>query len=145
MSRHTEVYHVITKLVHTRPEEDRSEAVEAARAWLNARSNGDVRTIARDALDAIDALLRALEGGTALDTLFDAREALAKYVQRGMGEDDGALRVNLPPSGGVTLLRHGQHFTIHDDELEEVRDAVNSRKREVRKRQRLHEKAKGSR
>jgi hypothetical protein len=40
----------------------------------------------------------------------------------------------------VTLVRGGQPFTIMDDELELVRDAVNTRKREVRKRERRESK-----
>lgn len=104
----------------------------------------DARVLARNALDALDALLSVVRGGEALEALVDAREALSHFAQRTPQKnsaDDRSLTVQLPALGGVTLMRGSRSFTIDDDELELVRDAVNTRKREVRKKERRRAKS----
>lgn len=100
-----------------------------------------VQGLAQQAINALDALLERLEGGEGLRVLIDARGALSVYVQRGAMQTDKELTVKASPVGGVTLVRSGQHFTINDEELELVREAVNVRKRELRKRERREAKA----
>lgn len=134
MNGHTDPYTIIAHLVNAWPSGASSPALDAARAWLKDRDTTDVRTIASDTLTLLDALLRALEGGAALDGLLSTREALVKYVNREPGQRaNDMLRAHFAPAGGVTLIRNGQHFTIGDEELEQVRDAVNTRRREMRK------------
>jgi hypothetical protein len=137
MSEHTDVYAIIANLVNEWPSEAApdSEALRAARRWLEAHNAHDPRPLAQETLASLDALLRALQGGAAFDALLNAREMLAGYIHHAPIRSD-ALNVKLAPSGGVTLVRNGQHFTIDDAELEAVRDAINERKREVRKLQR---------
>jgi hypothetical protein len=96
----------------------------------------DARALARDALAAMDALLTIVQGGPALEALVDARETLSNFANQKDSQDDRMLVVQQPALGGITLVRGGRSFTINDDELEQVRDAVNARKREIRKRQR---------
>lgn len=144
MERHNNVYTIITRLVEDWPAEaeQHSEALAEARAWLKNHKNNDVRTLARDTLEPLDRLLHTLEGGTAFDTLLNARAALTRYANRDAanpGEpshDNDTLTIKLTPAGGVTLVRKGQHLTINDEALEHVRDVINERRRELRKRQR---------
>ncbi len=96
----------------------------------------DARALARDALAAMDALLTIVQGGPALEALVDARETLSNFANQKDSQDDRMLVVQQPALGGITLVRGGRSFTINDDELEQVREAVNARKREIRKRQR---------
>jgi hypothetical protein len=132
-----DVYSIIAHLVHEWPTDasEDHEALHAAQKWLETHSHEDPRLLAYETLAALDALLRTLQGGAAVDALLAARKALLKYVSNQPGEEDG-LTAASGPSGGVTLRRGEQHFTIQDDELEQVRDAVNTRRREMRKRQR---------
>jgi hypothetical protein len=132
-----DIYSIIAHLVHEWPVEatENHEALHVAQQWLEAHNHEDPRLLAYETLAALDALLRTLQGGAAVDALLDARKALLKYVSNQPGQEDG-LHVDSGPSGGVTLRRGEQHFTIQDDELEQVRDAVNTRRREMRKRQR---------
>lgn len=97
--------------------------------------------LAQQALHAMDALLEKLHGGEGLRAFVEARGVLADYVQQGTIKPDKALQVQIPPVGGVTLVRGGQRFTINDDELEPVRESINVRRREIRKRERAAEKA----
>lgn len=145
MSTQRDVYNILARLVErleatSTHDEASQQIITEARDWLRQHSNRpdavDVRVLAQDVRDALDALLRALEGGKGQDVLRDARVALSRYVVPAPELSDETLRVQFPPSGGVTLARRGKHFTISDDELEQVRDAVNTRKREVRKLQR---------
>lgn len=132
-----DAYVILANLVASWPDETAASSPEldAARAWLQTRRTADIRTLARDTLGVLDLLLQRLQGGTARDLLFDTREALAKYVHYGApSPTDAALTVKLTPAGGVTLLRNGQHFTIDDDDLDQVREAINTRRREIRKR-----------
>ncbi len=92
-----------------------------------------VQQLAQRALNTIDALLSSIEGGEGLRPLIDARGVLSGFVHRQRPPHDAPLTTLMPPVGGVTLVRSGQHFTITDEELEQVRDAVNTRKRELRK------------
>lgn len=101
----------------------------------------NTREIAQQAINALDALFERLEGGEGFRTLVDARGALSVYIQSGVLPPDTSLAIKPSSVGGVTLVRGGQHFTINDDELEAVRDAVNARKREIRKRERRQAKA----
>jgi hypothetical protein len=103
--------------------------------------NSNVQELARRVLESLDALLQSVEGGEGLRVLVDARGVVSGYVQRGSFQPDKPLTVKPSSVGGVTLVRGGQHFTINDDELETVRDAVNSRKREIRKRERRESRA----
>lgn len=116
------------------------ETVAAAQTWLAQHRSkaSDVRGIALTARDALDVLLRALEGGRGLDVLRDARAAISRYItpMPVPENDDDSLSVHVVPTGGVTLTRRSRHLTIYDEELEAVRDAINERKREVRKLQR---------
>lgn len=96
----------------------------------------DARALARDALATMDALLSVVQGGKALEALVDAREALSNFAHSRDAQDDRTLTVQLPVMGGITLIRGGRSFTIHDSDLEAVREAINTRKREIRKRQR---------
>ncbi len=91
---------------------------------------------AQQALDALDAFLEKIHGGDGLRVLIEALQVLSSYVQQTKVPHVRALTAQLPPVGGVTLVRGGQPFAITDDELEMVRDAVNTRKREIRKRER---------
>ncbi len=97
--------------------------------------------LAQQALHAMDALLEKLSGGEGLRALVEVRGVLADYVQQGTIKPDKTLQVQIPPVGGVTLVRGGQRCIINDDELESVREAINTRKREIRKRERAAEKA----
>lgn len=145
MQRQSDVHTIIAHLVeawHARTEapENQPEALKEAQDWLQAHnSSHDPRTLAQDTLASLDTLLRALQGGMAMDALLDAREALAKYINREPGRED-RLSVRLAPSGGVSLIHGGRHLTINDDELDMVREAINTRKREVRKHQRRQHK-----
>jgi hypothetical protein len=132
-----DVYSIIARLVHEWPTEptENHEALHTAQEWLKTHNREDPRLLAYETLAALDALLRTLQGGAAVDALLDARKALLKYVSNQPGQEDG-LHVDFGASGGVMLRRGEQHFTIQDDELEQVRDAVNTRRREMRKRQR---------
>jgi hypothetical protein len=136
MDKRSEVYTLLERLVHEWPADaGRSESYEAARAWLAAHQHPEPHTLARETLESLDALLRALQGGVAMDRLLDAREALNRYIHREPPRQP-TLEVKLSPAGGVTLLRGGQHLTIADEDLDKVREAITVRKREVRKRQR---------
>jgi hypothetical protein len=136
MDRRSEVYTLLERLVHEWPAEARaSDAYAAAQTWLKAHEQPDPHTLARETLESLDALLRAMQGGVAMDRLLDAREAITRYIQREPPRQE-ALTVKLSPAGGVTLLRGGQHLTIPDGDLDQVREAITVRKREVRKRQR---------
>ncbi len=128
---------IIAHLVETyaADNEEARAALHEARTWLDAHASNDPRVLAQETLESLDALLRVLQGGTAVDALLQAREALKRYINRVPAESD-RLQVKFAPSGGVILQRNAQHMTIQDDELEQVRDAVNTRKRELRKRQR---------
>ncbi len=106
-----------------------------------SETNTNVQELARRVLDTLDALLQAVEGGEGLRVLVDARGVVSGYVQRGSFQPDKPLTIKPSSVGGVTLVRGGQHFTINDDELETVRDAVNARKRDIRKRERRETKA----
>jgi hypothetical protein len=103
----------------------------------------NAQELAQQALTALDGFLRAVEGGEGLRLLIDARGILAHYVQRGEGKPEVALTTKTSPLSGVTLMRGSQHFSIHDSELEIVRDAVNARKRALRKQERAEEKKRG--
>lgn len=98
-------------------------------------SPAQTRALAIETLAVLDRLLQTVEGGAALDALFDARQVLARFAAQ-TPPAPTPLAVKLPPTGGVTLVRNGHHFTIPDEDLEAVREAINERKREVRKRQR---------
>jgi hypothetical protein len=136
MDRRSEVYTLLERLVHEWPADARpNDAHAAAQAWLKAHEQPAPQTLARETLESLDALLRALQGGVAMDRLLDAREALTRYIQREPPRQE-SLTVKLSPAGGVTLLRGGQHLTIDDSDLDQVREAITVRKREVRKRQR---------
>jgi hypothetical protein len=136
MDRRSEVYTLLERLVNEWPAEARaSDAYAAAQTWLKAHEQPDPHTLARETLESLDALLRAMQGGVAMDRLLDAREAITRYIQREPPRQE-ALTVKLSPAGGVTLLRGGQHLTIPDGDLDQVREAITVRKREVRKRQR---------
>ncbi len=137
MQKHDDVATILARLIDSWPTSDHAppEVLDQARAWLADRRKGDVRTLAHDTLASLDVLLQALQGGGARDVLFDAREALARYVQHNYGPTDD-LTVRLPPSGGVTLVRGGRNMTIGDAEMEQVREAINERKREIRKHER---------
>jgi hypothetical protein len=103
----------------------------------------DARALARNVLASMDALLSIVQGGNALEALVDAREALANFAnQKDQPQDDRALTVQLPVMGGVTLIRGARSFTIDDEDLELVREAINTRKREIRKRERRESKSK---
>jgi hypothetical protein len=65
-------------------------------------------------------------------------------MQSGTLQPDKMLTTTTSSVGGVTLVRGGQHFTINDNELDIVREAINTRKRELRKRERLAAKASGN-
>ncbi|NJP06044.1 MAG: hypothetical protein HC837_10680 [Chloroflexaceae bacterium] len=95
----------------------------------------DAHALAREALQAIDLLMTTIQGGLALRSLVDARETLQSFVNKEQ-RSDKEVSVQYPTTGGVTLVRGNRFFTIDDHELEIVRDAVNTRKREIRKRQR---------
>ncbi len=96
----------------------------------------NARELAQQALQALDTLLHSVEGGGGWRLLVDARGALSGYVQQGAPPPDTALTVQPAATGGVTLVRGRQHFTITDEELEQVREEINARKRELRKRER---------
>lgn len=132
-----QMYTLLAQLVaeHPMQEPEPGTALAAARDLLASRQEPTPRGLAEDALAALDALLQSLEGGVAFDALLDARQALLKYVQQ-IPPKPGTLAVRSYSTGGVTLLRDGQHFTISDSELDEVRETINVRKRELRKRQR---------
>lgn len=100
-----------------------------------------IQNLAQQARNALDALLENIQGGEGGRVLIDARVVLSNYIQRERNHSDRSLTVQMPPVGGVTLVRGGQSFTIQDEELEVVRDAVNTRKREIRKRERREAKA----
>jgi hypothetical protein len=102
----------------------------------NDQHSKNVRNLAEHALQAMDALLQAIEGGGGLRVLIDARGVLSSYVHGEAGRDDTPLTARQSAVGGVTLARGGQHFTINDDELERVREEINTRKREIRKQER---------
>ncbi len=142
MSTQRDIYAILESLLAELPPEvaAQSSAAAEAQVWLKQHSSraADVRTTALIARDAVDALLRALEGGKGLDVLRDARAAMSRYVTPvpSAESDDDTLTVQVVPSGGVTLSRRGKHLTINDAELEAVREAINERKREVRKLQR---------
>ncbi len=139
MSTQQDTQALIEALLAAMPDDPaQRETVAAARAWLAAHGSqaGDVRGVALAARDALDVLLRALEGGRGLDVLRDARVAISRYITPTPESGDDSLSVHVVPTGGVTLTRRGRHLTIYDEELEAVRDAINERKREVRKLQR---------
>lgn len=136
MDKRSDVYTLIARLVNEWPGETASATLEQARNWLAQQETDDAHILARDTLASLDRLMHALQGGAAFDSLLNTREALTRYVNRQPSRDEGGLQVKFAPAGGVTLLRKGHHFTISDEELELVRDAVNTRKREIRKRQR---------
>ncbi|NJN68254.1 MAG: hypothetical protein HC884_16845 [Chloroflexaceae bacterium] len=101
-----------------------------------AQDKNNARELAQQALHALDALLRSVEGGGGWRLLVDARGALSGYVQQGAIPPDAPITVQPAATGGVTLVRGRQHFTIVDDELDQVREEINARKREIRKRER---------
>lgn len=100
-----------------------------------------IQNLAQQARNALDALLEKIQGGEGGRVLIDARVVLSNYIQRERNYSDRSLTVQMPSVGGVTLVRGGQSFTIQDEELEAVREAVNTRKREIRKRERREAKA----
>ena len=104
-----------------------------------------MQRLAQQAIEALDTFLATLEGGTVLPVLLDARESLNSYVQKGAVERNKTLTVKFSPIGGVTLARAGRLFTLDDLDLEPVREAVNTRLREIRKREKavLRNEAKG--
>jgi hypothetical protein len=139
-THHNDATTIIARLVSEWPSNAPDSALEEARLWLDTHKSGqrasDIRALAHNTLVSLDALLRALQGGAAFDVLLDARKALARFVHQEPARDEAELVVKFAPTGEVTLLREGHHFTIEDEELDQVRDAVNYRKREIRKRQR---------
>jgi hypothetical protein len=95
------------------------------------------RDMAQQAILAIDAFMRSVEGGEGLRSLIEARGTLSWYVQQGaLQPGKKSLSVQNAAVGGVTLVRGGQHFVINDDELDLVREQINARKREIRKQER---------
>ncbi len=107
---------------------------------MNAQEE-NIQELARKTLHAMDALLEQVHGGEGLRALIEARQILASFVQQGKLSPSKTLAVQLPPVGGVTMVRGGQTFSITDDELEAVREAINTRKREIRKRERREAKS----
>ncbi|NJK79429.1 MAG: hypothetical protein HC876_03305 [Chloroflexaceae bacterium] len=140
MDQQRDIYRIVADLLNELPAPiaEGSNVAAEARAWLKQQSSAspNVRQLAQTARDGLDALLRAVKGGRAHETLLDARVALGRYIAPGPEAGNDALSVQFAPGGGVTLVRDGRHFTISDEELELVREAVNTRKREVRKLQR---------
>lgn len=139
MTTQPDTYALIEALLAAVPDDaEHRDTIAAARTWLAQHRSkaGDVRGVALSARDALDVLLRALEGGRGLDVLRDARVAISRYVTPTPESGDESLSVHVVPTGGVALTRRGRHLTIYDEELEAVRDAINERKREVRKLQR---------
>lgn len=100
------------------------------------QKKGRGKTLAEEALRAIDALLQSLEGGGGLRALIDARGVLASYVHGHVPPADAPLRVQQNVLGGITLVRGGQYFTLNDEEIDMVREAIAIRKRELRKKER---------
>jgi hypothetical protein len=107
-----------------------------------AHTTETIEQLARQVRNTLDAFLEKLQGGDGVRTLIDARVVLSSYIQREKVQAEKPLTIQMPSVGGVTLVRGGQAFTIRDEELEIVRDTVNTRKREIRKRERLDVKAK---
>lgn len=107
---------------------------------MSKEMNTNNEQLARQAIQSLDMLLQNIQGGEGLRVLIDARQALSNLVQRNALLSDKELTTQFPTIGGVSLVRGGQSFTIKDNELELVREAVNTRKREVRKVERRQEK-----